>query len=154
MLGEKTSKVGHGPFSAFSLQTSDFQDCVVKIKHRRLTVPTIIHLRTPASDACFLKVIVGGRRILWNFDTMGCTHGCYWTRLQRLGQSYTLCSFALLSGLSLRQTGLWLKKEKSILKTSVSELVELSRSVKLFKKSGSGEKTSKVSHGPFSAFSL
>jgi hypothetical protein len=48
---------------------------------------------------------------------MGCTHGYYKTRLQRLGQSYTLCSFALLCGLSLRQTGLWLKKEKSALKT-------------------------------------
>jgi len=98
---------------------------VVNIKPQKLTVTPIIHLRTPASDACFLKVIVGGR---WNLIELQ-YHGLHpWLLLDApsaLLPNEFLRNFVLLSGLSLRQTGLWLKKEKSIRKTSVSELVEL-----------------------------
>jgi hypothetical protein len=68
---------------------------------------------------------------MWAFKTMGCTHGCYWTRLQRLGQSYTLCSFVAFVISVVKKREVYAQNLRGLL-------------VFIFK-SVLGEKTSKVS---------
>lgn len=49
-----------------------------KKRPHKLAISPIIRLRTPAIHTRFRVVIAGGRIILLIFNTMGCTHGCYW----------------------------------------------------------------------------
>jgi len=84
----------------------DYVCYVVEKRPRRLAKSPIIRLRTPAINSRFRMVFVGGRIVLLDFNTIVCTRGCYWTRLQRCCQMDLCAPLWNLCGLSLRQTGL------------------------------------------------